>query len=233
MKNPIDIEKEILSRLFEMEDKKFKLFFSKLIPTVNPKTIIGIRVPALRKYAKELSKNPEISEFMKMLPHRYFEENSLHALIIENMKNYDETIEELERFLPYVDNWAVCDIISPKIFKKHLSELPDKIKEWCASENAFTIRFAIGMLMKFYLDEKFSPEYLKSAAEIKSEEYYVNMAIAWFFATALAKQYEAALPYIRNNRLKKEIHNKTIQKATESFRITPEHKEYLKQLRRK
>ena len=226
-----DIEKYVQSQLFSMQDLKYKEFHSKLMPTVEKDTIIGVRTPELRRFSKEFSKQPEAGEFMKILPHSYYEENNLHGFLIEAIKDYDKVIFELERFLPYVDNWATCDLMRPKVFKKNLLKLLEQIKIWTKSEHTYTIRFGIEMLMTFYLDENFSPEYLEIAAGVESEEYYVNMMIAWYFATALAKQYNSALPYIEERRLPMWVHNKAIQKSVESYRIAPEQKEYLKTLK--
>lgn len=221
----------ITERLFALQDLTYKQFQCKLIPTVNPDTVIGVRTPELRRLAKELNNSGEGTVFMKQLPHRYYEENNLHGALIEIIKDYDQCIAALNDFLPYVDNWATCDLISPKIFKKHVPELLEQIKAWMTSEYIYTVRFGIGMLMRFYLDEYFRPEYLEMVAAIHSEEYYINMMIAWFFATALAKQYEMTLPFIREQKLEAWIHNKTIQKAVESYRITDQQKVYLKGLK--
>ena len=226
-----DINERIRSQLFDLQDLKYRDFNASLIPTVDKKTVIGVRTPQLRKLAKELSKDPDIEFFLRTLPHKYYEEYNLHGLIIESMKDYDKCIAEMNKFLPYIDNWATCDIISPKIFKKHLPELLDEIKVWMGSDHTYTIRFGIEMLMSFYLDDQFKPEYPETVAGIKSQEYYVNMMIAWYFATALAKQYEAVLPFIEEKRLEKWTHNKAIQKSVESYRITPEQKAYLKTLK--
>ncbi len=223
--------KEIRQGLFALKDEKYKEFQKKLIPTVDENTVIGVRTPVLRKYAKDVSGRPGAVIFMQTLPHEYYEENNLHGMLIETMKDYDECIAYLDEFLPYVDNWATCDLISPRVFKKHKDELLVKIKEWMASDKVYTIRFGMEMLMTHFLDEDFKPEYLGMAADVHSEEYYVNMMIAWFFATALAKQYEASLPYIENHCMDRWTHNKTIQKAIESYRITDEQKRYLKSLK--
>ena len=225
------IEEAIRQRLFELQDINYKEFSAKLMPTVSPETVIGVRTPDLRKLAKEVSKKPEALEFLQILPHTYYEENNLHGFLIETIRNYDDAIAAVEAFLPYIDNWATCDLISPKIFKKHLPELYERIQGWLKSDRTYTVRFGIGMLMSFYLDEHFQPEMLALVAGIHSEEYYVNMMIAWYFATALAKQYDAALPYIRGQRLEKWTHNKTIQKAIESFRISDETKTFLRTLK--
>lgn len=215
-------------RLFELQDLEYRDFHAKLMPTVDKEKVIGVRTPALRKFAKEFGKSEEAGEFMKVLPHDYYEENNLHGFLIEGIKDYEQCICALDAFLPYVDNWATCDMMAPKVFKKHLPELEHKIDEWMASEHAYTVRYGIGMLMRFYLDEGFRVEYLAKAAAVESEEYYVKMMIAWYFATALAKQYEAALPFIEERRLEKWTHNKAIQKAVESSRITAEQKKYLR-----
>ncbi len=218
----------VRGRLFELQDLAYRDFHAKLIPTVDQEKVIGVRTPALRKFAKEFGKSEEAGEFMKVLPHDYYEENNLHGFLIEGFKDYEQCICALDAFLPYVDNWATCDIMAPKVFKKHLPELEHKIDEWMVSEHAYTVRYGIGMLMRFYLDEEFRVEYLAKAAAVESEEYYVKMMIAWYFATALAKQYEAALPFIEERRLEKWTHNKAIQKAVESNRITAEQKKYLR-----
>lgn len=221
----------IRKELFNMQDAKYRDFQAKLMPTVDPEKMIGVRTPELRKYAKQLIKSGDAAEFISELPNEYFDENQLHAFIISEMKDYEECIAEVNRFLPYVDNWATCDQLSPKVFKKHRAQLLGEIKKWIKSEKTYTIRFGIGMLMQHYLDEEFKAEYPEMVAAVKSDEYYVNMMIAWYFATALAKQYEEVLPFIENKVLDKWTHNKAIQKSVESYRITPEQKEYLKRLR--
>ncbi|EHQ89850.1 DNA alkylation repair protein [Desulfosporosinus youngiae] len=227
------IEEEVQHRLFELQDLKYKEFACKLMPTVNPETVIGVRTPDLRKLAREFSKRPEVAEFLEILPHRYYEENNLHGFLIETIRDYDAAVAAVDEFLPYIDNWATCDLISPKIFKKHQPELYEKIKVWLLSDQTYTVRFGVGMLMSFYLDDAFRPEILELVAAIRSEEYYVRMMIAWYFATALAKQYEAAVPYIQEQRLEKWTHNKAIQKAVESYRIGDEAKAYLRTLKAK
>ncbi len=222
---------EIKKELFEMQDEKYRDFQAKLIPTVAPETVIGVRTPLLRSYAKKLYKNENIQEFLENLPHQYFDENQLHAFIISEMKDYGVCVAELKRFLPYVDNWATCDQLSPKVFKKHKEELLEEIKVWIGSTETYTIRFGVGMLMQHFLDEDFAPAYPEMVARIRSEEYYVNMMLAWYFATALAKQYDVILPYIEEQKLDTWAHNKAIQKAIESFRITQEQKEYLRSLK--
>lgn len=221
----------VQGKLFELQDLKYRDFHAKLMPTVSKERVIGVRTPVLRKFAKEFGKTKEAEEFLKQLPHEYYEEDNLHGFLIAGMKDFERCIEELERFLPYVDNWATCDLLSPKIFKKHLQELLVKIRVWTVSEHTYMIRFGVGMLMSFYLDEAFELEYPEMVSGIRSDEYYVNMMIAWYFATALAKQYEAVLPFIENRRLDKWTHNKAIQKAVESCRVTDEKKAYLKTLK--
>ena len=220
------IEKE----LFKLQDKKYKDFQSKLVPTIDPNAIIGIRTPELRNLAKKLIKE-DYNSFLDSLPHNYYEENLIHFFIIAMIKDFDECIKRTNEFLPYVDCWSVCDQSSPKSFKKNHKKLLPYIKKWIKSKKTYTIRFGIRMLMNEYLDEDFKPEYLELVSNIKSEEYYVNMMIAWYFATALAKQYEYTIKYIENNKLDKWTHNKAIQKAIESYRITPEQKEYLRKLK--
>ena len=225
---------KIKNDLLLMQDKTYKDFHSKLMPTINPNSIIGIRVPVLRDYAKKLFKENSIESlnpFLKNLPHEFYEENNIHAFIIEKINNFDECIFYLEKFLPYIDNWATCDMLNPKIFKTNYVKLLEKIYQWINSDSVYTVRFAIGMLMRYFLDEKFETKYLDLVASINSEEYYINMMRAWFFATALAKQYEQTFPYIKNYSLDKWTHNKTIQKAKESFRISKEQKEELKKFR--
>ena len=225
---------KIKNDLLLMQDKTYKDFHSKLMPTINPDSIIGIRVPVLRDYAKKLFKENSIeslNSFLKNLPHEFYEENNIHAFIIEKINNFDECIFYLEDFLPYIDNWATCDMLNPKIFKNNCEKLLEKIYQWINSDSVYTVRFAIGMLMRYFLDEKFETKYLDLVASINSEEYYINMMRAWFFATALAKQYEQTFPYIKNYSLDKWTHNKTIQKAKESFRISKVQKEELKKFR--
>ncbi|MEG2175864.1 MAG: DNA alkylation repair protein [Oscillibacter sp.] len=226
-----ELEAAIQQRLFAIQDKGYGAFQCKLIPTVDPKTVIGVRTPELRKLAKEFSKQPESQEFMKILPHQYYEENNLHGFLIEQLGDYDATLQALNAFLPYVDNWATCDLMSPKIFKEHLLPLYQQIKIWLHSDHSYTVRFGIEMLMNFYLDEHFPSELLDLVADVKSDEYYVNMVIAWFFATALAKQPGATLPILSTRRLDSWTHNKTIQKAVESDRIPTETKSYLRTLK--
>ena len=222
---------KIQEQLFALQDLKYRDFQSKLIPTIDGDTIIGVRTPAMRKLAKDYVKEDESREFLQSLPHSYYDENVLHVLLVSEIKNYEECLQEVEKFLPFVDNWAVCDILSPKVFKKNRDQLIGKIREWTASEDDYTCRFGMEMLMTHFLDEDFKPEYLEIPAAVHSEEYYVNMMAAWFFATALAKQWEETVPYIEEKRLDQWVHNKTIQKAVESCRITQEQKAYLKKFR--
>lgn len=221
----------IQQRLFVLQDLKYRDFQQKLIPTVDPDTVIGVRTPQLRALAKELAGTAEAAEYIKQLPHRYYDENNLHGFLIEKIKDYDVAAAAIEAFLPYVDNWATCDLMSPKVFQKHLPELLERIRVWLGSGAVYTVRFGIGMLMSFYLDDAFSPEYPELVAGVRSEEYYVNMMIAWYFSTALAKQWDAVLPYIEQRRLDKWTHNKAIQKAIESYRITDAQKAYLRTLK--
>ena len=223
----------IIEELFNLQDKKYGEFQVKLIPTVDPKSIIGVRTPDLRKLAKEIIKSTDYELFINDLPHKYFEENQLHAFIISEIKDYDKCVEEVNKFLPYVDNWATCDQMSPKVFKKNHDKLLSHIKLWINSKETYTIRFGIGMLMEHFLNDDFKEEYLSLVSSIKSEEYYVNMMRAWYFATALAKQYSYAIKYIENEKLDIWTHNKSIQKAIESYRITPNQKEYLRSLKKK
>ena len=221
----------IRETLFSLRDEKFAAFQARLIPNVTPERIIGVRTPALRKLAKTLRGSGEAEEFLKALPHDFFEENNLHAFLLCEMKDFDACVQAVEDFLPYVDNWATCDQMSPGVFRKNKQALLPYIRCWIASERCYTRRFGTGMLMSHFLDEDFREEYLRLVSDKRSEEYYVNMMIAWYFATALAKQYEAALPYLENRRLDPWVHNKTIQKAVESFRVSDEHKACLRALK--
>lgn len=224
-------KREIEQQLKSLADEKYRKMQVTIIPTVVPESIIGVRTPELRKMAKELAKRSDVSDFLSDLPHRYFEENQLHAFILSEMKDFDSCIRYVDAFLPYVDNWATCDQMSPKIFKKHKKELLSWIDTWISSKETYTVRFAIGMLMEHFLDEDFDPAYPKMVSKVRSEEYYVNMMIAWYFATALAKQYDSILPYIEKKKLSDWTHNKAIQKSVESYRITDEQKAYLKTLK--
>lgn len=222
----------IKDRLFALKDTNYKEFNSKLIPNIDKGKFIGVRTPELRKLAKELNKRDDVDVFLSSLPHKYFEENQLHAFIISQSNNYTQVVEMLKKFLPFVDNWATCDQMNPKIFKNHKEELIKQIYIWIDSSDTYTVRFGLNMLMTYFLDDSFKEEYLAAAADITSDEYYVRMMVAWYFATALAKQYETTLPYLTENKLNKWVHNKTIQKAVESYRITPEQKDYLKTLKK-
>lgn len=224
---------DIREELFALQDIEYGDFQAKLTPGIPRELFIGVRVPEVRKLAKKLIKEPETAVFLKDLPHKYYDENMLHGLLISEIKDYDACIAAVDEFLPYVDNWAVCDIMSPRVFKKNKAALMEKIKEWSASEKTYTCRFGLEMLMSHFLDEDFKPEYLEIPAAVRSEEYYVRMMAAWFFATALAKQWDASVKYVEECRLDVWTHNKTIQKARESYRITPEQKEYLKGLKQK
>ncbi|MCR4562587.1 MAG: DNA alkylation repair protein [Bacilli bacterium] len=217
--------------LFANRDEKYALFTSKLTPSVDSSLFLGIKIPIIKKFAKEFIKSEEFILFLHSLPHKYFEENILHAALINEIKDYPLAIKEIEAFLPYVDNWSVSDTIIPRSFKKNKGDLHGKIEEWSHSEKTYTIRFAIISLMRYFLDDDFKKEDLKIPSSIRSEEYYVNMAIAWYFATALAKQYDSTIPYLENKSLPKWTHNKTIQKAIESYRVSEEHKQYLRTLR--
>ena len=222
----------ITEELFALQDVFYAAFQAKLTPNIPRELFIGVRVPEARKLAKKLSQKPEAASFLSDLPHTYYDENILHSLLLSEMKDYDSCVVAVDAFLPYVDNWAVCDILSPKIFKKHKAALLEKIKEWSESEKTYTCRFGIEMLLSHFLDEDFKPAYLEIPASVHREEYYVGMIMAWFFATALAKQWDATITYIEEHRLDPWTHNKTIQKARESGRITPKQKEYLKTLKR-
>lgn len=224
----MNIEKE----LFKLQDKKYREIQVKTITNIDPDTIIGIRTPELRKLGKKLYKEGNYKEFINDLPHKYFDENQLHAFIISEIKDYDECLNEFNMFLPYIDNWATCDQSTPKVFSKNKDKLLKEIKKWIKSKEAYTIRFGISMLMRNFLDEDFKEEYLEMVSKIRSNEYYVNMMIAWFFATALAKKYDSTISYIVDNKLDTWTHNKAIQKSIESYRVTDEHKNYLRSLKR-
>lgn len=226
------ITDEIRRELFANQDTAYRDFQAKLIPNLEDGKMIGVRTPTLRKMAKQYAKQEDIGTFLDTLPHTYFDENQLHAFIISERKDFAQCIAELTRFLPFIDNWATCDQLSPKVFKKHRQELLPHINEWLASNLTYVVRFGIGMLMEHFLDEDFDLQYPETVSKLRSEEYYINMMIAWYFATALAKQYEAVLPFLENDRLAPWTHNKAIQKAVESLRITPEQKAYLKKLKR-
>jgi len=218
-------------KLFELQDLEYKEFHQKLMPTVSPDKVIGIRTPVLRKFAKEFGKREEAESFLKNLPHKYYEEDNLHAFLLEEIQDYEKLIKELNNFLPFADNWATCDMMRPKILKNHKEKLIKDIERWLHSKDVYAVRFAVNCLMNYYLDENFKPEYLHLVKNIESEEYYINMVRAWYFATALAKQYCETIKLLETNSLDKWTHNKTIQKANESYRITKEQKDYLKSLK--
>ena len=224
-------KKEIAAELFRLQDPDYAAMQVRIIPTVSADRIIGVRTPALRAFAKKLSGDAETSSFLASLPHRYFDEDQLHAFVISLEKDFDKCVAEVEAFLPYIDNWATCDQLSPAAFRKAPEKLLPYIRSWIHSDHVYTVRFAVGMLMQHFLDNRFETGYADMAAAVRSDEYYINMMIAWYFATALAKQYDAILPYLEGKRLDAWTHNKAIQKAVESFRITPEQKEYLKTLK--
>ena len=228
----MDVSK-IREKLFELKDLKYKDFQSSLIPNVEKDLFIGVRTPQLRAFAREIVNDEDTIDFLKDVPHKYFDENQLHAFVISLGKDFDETVGAVEAFLPYVDNWATCDQLSPKVFRKHKKELLPYIKKWIKSRKTYTVRFAIGMLMEHFLDDDFDMQYPKMVAGVKTNEYYINMMIAWYFATALAKQYDAIIPFIENKNLETWTHNKAIQKSVESRRISTNQKEYLKTLKGK
>lgn len=222
---------DIREYLFENADENYRDFSAKLIPTLSKDVIIGVRTPQLRALAKKLKNTEVAKKFLESAPHRYLEENHLHGFLIENVKDFEEALSLTNAFLPYIDNWATCDCLRPKVFKKDLPALYDKIIQWIKSDHTYTVRYAIGLLNSFYLDEAFSKEHLALVAGVKSEQYYINMMIAWYFATALSKQYDSAIKVIEEKRLDKFTHNKAIQKACESFRVDKNTKEYLRTLK--
>ena len=221
----------IVAELFRLQDRDYAILQAKILPTVSPDRIIGVRTPALRLFAKDLCKDPDLNEFLSCVPHQYFDENQLHAFVISQEKDFDKCVAAVNAFLPYMDNWATCDQLSPRAFKKEPAKLLPCIQTWLKSDQTYTVRFAVGMLMQHFLDEHFDLKYADWVAAIRSEEYYVNMMIAWYFATALAKQYPLVLPYLEERRLPAWVHNKAIQKSVESFRITDEQKAYLRTLK--
>ena len=225
------LEERVRTELLALQDLPYRAFQCKLMPTVDPETVIGIRTPVLRQFAKAFAKTPEAAAYLKLLPHRYYEENNLHGFLIESIRDFDRAVAALDAFLPYVDNWATCDLMRPKVFRRNLPALLPELRRWMAADHPYTVRFGLEMLMTFYLDEAFRPEYLDWAASVRREEYYVNMMIAWFFATALAKQYDAALPYLTERRLAPWTHNKAIQKALESDRISDAQKTLLRTMK--
>lgn len=227
----VEVEKEMLNAIFAARDEEYADFTAKLIPNVPRESIIGVRTPQLRRIAKRFGKNAGINEFLSALPHEYHEQNLVHAYIAESIGDFDSAVKTIEAFLPYVTNWAVCDSMTPRIFAKHTGELLPIIKKWLQSAHPYTVRFGLRMLMCFYLEKEFASEINALAGSVCSEEYYVNMMQAWYFATALAKQYDSTVPFVEEHRLSPWVHNKTIQKAVESFRITAEQKAHLKTLR--
>ena len=218
-------------RLMELADAKYRDFMAGILPTVDRRTIIGVRAPVMKRLVREVRGTPEAEAFMRELPHAYYDENGLHAWLITEEKDFAACIGRLNVFLPYVDNWGVCDAMMPPVFKKHTAELKPLACAWARSDQPYVCRYGLGVLMCFFLDEAFAPEFPELAASVRSDEYYVKMMVAWYFATALAKQYEAALPFLTEHRLERWTHNKTIQKAVESRRIAPETKAFLKTLR--
>lgn len=227
----VEVEKEMLNAIFAARDEEYADFTAKLIPNVPRESIIGVRTPQLRSIAKRFGKNAGINEFLSALPHEYHEQNLVHVYIAESIGDFDSAVKTIEAFLPYVTNWAVCDSMTPRVFAKHTGELLPIIKKWLQSAHPCTVRFGLRMLMCFYLEKEFASEINALAASVCSEEYYVNMMQAWYFATALAKQYDSTVPFVEEHRLSPWVHNKTIQKAVESFRITAEQKAHLKTLR--
>lgn len=221
----------ITKRLFALQDQEYQIFHSRIVSNLPPEKIIGVRTPQLRALAKELADTDEAAAFLNELPHTYFEENQLHSFLIANFRDFSDALAAVEKFLPYVDNWATCDQLSPKAFRKNPELLLAEIPAWLSSTETYTIRFGIEMLMTYFLDERFSEEYPRWVAAVESEEYYVNMMISWYFATALAKQWDAVLPYFQSHRLSPWLHKKSIQKATESFRIPTDRKLLLRTLR--
>lgn len=233
MSSKTDVLNQIFNQLTKLQDLSYADFQSRLVPGISKDMFIGVRVPLLRKYSKELYNDSNHYLFLADLPHRYYDENMLHGLLIEQIKDYEKCIEAINIFLPFIDNWAVCDVISPKVFFLHKSSLIISIRKWISSNHTYTVRFGIEMLMRYFLDDDFLDEYLELVANVNLDEYYVKMMQAWFYATALSKQWSKTIVYLENDRLNSWVHNKTIQKAIESFRISPSNKTYVKSLRRK
>ena len=237
------VESRIQEALFRAQDLKFKAFHSRLIPTIPAGTVIGVRTPELRRIAKEFGSDPNIKKFLEKLPHKYYDENQVHSFILSGIKDFDECLRQVENFLPFVDNWATCDQMRPKVLgntAEHRECLLKSVKLWIqgklasgmrVQDDTYVVRFGIEMLMTYFLDQDFDPAYLKKVAAICREDYYVKMMVAWYFATALAKQYDATLPFIQGRKLEPWTHNKAIQKAIESYRITLEQKAYLRTLK--
>lgn len=232
MKRGERMESSIVQRLFALQDTPYRQFQCKLMPTVSPDTVIGVRMPALRRMAKQLRGTREGEVFLSQLPHTYYEENNLHGLLLCDRTDYGDTLAALNRFLPYVDNWATCDLLSPKSFRLHPPQLPSQVWDWLQIPHTYTVRFGLGVLLRFYLEDYFDPKYLQWASDIMQDDYYVQMMAAWYFAEALVKQPEAAMPYLTEHRLPLWVHNKTIQKAVESHRVSQEQKGFLRSLRR-
>lgn len=227
-----DLIASVQAELFAMQDIGYRDFQSRLMPTVPKERVIGVRTPELRRYASAFSRRPEALQYLSLLPHTYYEENNLHAFLIERLRDFDGTVAALDRFLPFVDNWATCDMMSPKIFARRQEELLPHVRRWMTSGQTYTVRFGIGMMLRYYLGDRFSPTYPEEVARLCGEEYYVNMMIAWYFATALAFQYPVILPYIAEHRLSPWVHEKTVRKAIESYRLTPQQKDELCAYRR-
>lgn len=224
---------EIQNKLFSLKDEKYAEFQAKLTPSVERESFIGVRNPIVRAYTKEIKNTHLAQEFLNSLPHKYYEENMLHTMLLNEEKDFVQCIERVERFLPYINNWAVCDCLSPKAFKRNKTPLEQKAYEWCQSEHTYTCRFGIKTFMSHFLDNDFKPEQMNFISKIESDEYYVNMMISWYFATALAKQWDEAIKYFEKPCMSKFCHNKSLQKAIESYRITPEQKEYIRTLKMK
>lgn len=229
----MSVSEDIRAALIERSEEKYKAFHGGLVPTQERGMLLGVRVPVLRALAKELAKRPDIQAFLRDVPHAYYEENALHSFIIEQIGDFDSCMEETERFLPYIDNWAVCDCFSPKAFKKNRPALFDKCCVWLKSEHTYTVRYALVMLLKHFLTADYAQETLRMAAAVDSEEYYINMAVSWLFAEAVGKCPDSAIPYFEKGVLKTEVHNRAIQKSVESRRVPEETKAYLKTLKRR
>ena len=229
----MSISDEIRAALTEHAEEKYKAFHGSLVPTQNQCGLLGVRVPVMRRIAKQFAQRQDVSEFLRDVPHAYYEENAVHSFLIEQIKDYDPCMTETELFLPYIDNWAVCDCFSPKCFGKHKQELFEKCRLWLQSEHTYTVRYGLVMLLKHFLTPDYAEDALRLASEVDSEDYYINMAVSWLFAEAVGKCPELAVPYIEGNVLKTEVHNKAIQKSVESRRVPLETKAYLKTLKRK
>ena len=221
----------VYERLLEFKDDKYRDFQSALVPNISKDTILGVRTPDMRNIAKAVFGTDEGKKFLKKLPHKYYEENLVHFFMIAMIKDFDECVKETERFLPYIDCWPVCDQSSPKVFKKNHEKLLPLVKKWIDSDHVYTSRFGMRMLMNEYLGDDFKCEYLTWVSSKKGEDYYLKMMVAWYFATALAKQYDATIHVFEKHELDEWCHKKAIQKAIESFRVSDEHKEYLKSLK--